>query len=110
MSMSPSGTAESASSATSSWRRGGSTAPRGGGRLRDELGEAGREHGAAAVDADDGEVLSCRSLDYLVSDAYERTPDVLAVEDDLVRHVVLPSWPRGTGLKVAAGEASRGGG
>src|SRR3954449_752703 len=62
------------------------------------------------MDSDDGEVLPCGSLDDLVSDAHQRAPDVLAVEDDLVSHVVLPSWPRGTGLKVAAGEASRGGG
>ena len=59
------------------------------GELGDERVEPGGEHRAAAVDADDGEVLAGGSLDDLVSDAHERAPDVLAVEDDLLCHAVL---------------------
>ncbi len=44
------------------------------GELLDQRVQAGGEHRAAAVDADDGEVLPCGSLDYLVSDAHERAP------------------------------------
>ena len=67
------------------------------------------EHGAAAMDPDDGETAPARLLDDLVRDAHERAPHVLGVEDDLVAHFA-PSWPLWTGLKGLSGELAAGDG
>ena len=62
-------------------------------QVADEALQALGEHGAAAVDADERELLGIAAvLDDLVRDAREHPAHVLAVEDDLrVWHVcVLP--------------------
>ena len=68
-------------------------------QLGDQLAQARGERGAAAMDADDGELLRGVLLDDLVRDAHERAPHVVAVEDDLLGFQPEPSWPHGTGLK-----------
>ena len=69
-------------------------------QLGEQLAQPGGEHGAAAVDADERELLRLSPvLDDLVRDARERSPHVVVVEDDLAVWHVCPSWPHGTGLK-----------
>jgi hypothetical protein len=54
-------------------------------QVLDERVDAPAEHRAAAVDPDDREPLGLRVLLHdLVRDPYERAPDVVLVEDDLL--------------------------
>ena len=61
--------------------------------------QAGGEQRAAAMDADESDVVCGVVLHDLVRDAHERAAHVVAVEDDLRLHRRDPSWPRRTGLK-----------
>ena len=95
--MSPSGTGSPTSSAT---------------RSRSAPGQ----HGAAAVDADDGDASPPVLLDDLVCDAHQRAPHVVAVEDDLVAQLYCPFLAsrdrvKGTAARLAtARDAGIGGG
>ena len=62
----------------------------------DQSRAGGGEDRAAAMDADESELVrpSCR-LDDLVRDPHERTPHVVAVEDDLL--LAQPALPGLTG-------------
>ena len=72
------------------------------GQLAEEDVQATGEHRAAGVDADEGEPRGLGVLlGDLMGDPPQRSPQILVLEDDLLTHFSLPSWPLGTGLKDA---------
>ena len=74
------------------------------GQLAEQGVQAAGEERAAGVDADDREALGLRVLlGDLMGDPPQRSPQVVALEHDLLAHLLAPSWPLGTGLKDGAG-------
>ena len=82
------------------------------GQLAEDGVKATGQHRAPGVDANDREPRGLRVLlGDLVGDPPQRSPQVLVLEDDLLTHLLLPSWPLWTrlkdSLKVARAEADR---
>ena len=72
----------------------------GAGLLADQGVQALGEHRAAGVDPDQGKPLGTGVLlGDLVRDADQRAPQLVALEHDLLRSKLAPSWPLWTGLK-----------
>src|SRR4051812_26070678 len=75
--------------------------------LPDEGVEPLRQDRASRVNADEGQALGAGILlDDLVGDSPQRSPQIIALEHDLLTlstrcaHTQTPSWPLRTGLKV----------
>ena len=70
------------------------------GQLAEHRVQAAGEQGAAGVDPDDRQALGVGVLlGDLMGDPPQRSPQVVALEHDLLAQLSLPSWPLGTGLK-----------
>ena len=68
-------------------------------QVLDQVPQPSRDQGAASVNSYDRDLIAAVSLHDFVSDPYQRTSEILAIEDCVGQAERAPSWPRWTGLK-----------